>query len=73
MIFRWVVKHRIPIPDIANSKMFYTVHKTVILRIVPQKTLSQFWEAALYKRVIQRNIKEAITEQKPMTITPYSI
>ena len=54
MIFRWVVKHRIPIPDIANSKMFYSkmfyiVHKTVILRIVPQKTLSQFWEAALYK------------------------
>ena len=72
MIFRWVVKHRIPIPDIANSKMFYTVHKIFILRIVPhRKEIDDY--AALYKRVIQRNIKEAITEQKPMTITPYSI
>jgi len=41
MILRWVVKHRIPIPDIANSKMkmFYTVLKIFILRIV-YKTLN---------------------------------
>ena len=53
-----VVKHRIPIPDIANSKMFYIVHKILILRIVPhRKEIDDY--AALYKRVIQRNIKEA--------------
>ena len=38
MILRRVVKHRIPIPDIANSKMkmFYIVHKIMFLRIVLQ-------------------------------------
>src|SRR5690606_39525145 len=34
-------------PVISSSR--FIMHKRVILRIVPQKTLSQFWEAALYK------------------------